>query len=272
MTSLYQAALDALLAGATKEKITLTKKLEEDWANEALSLATTPNLPNIKEAGRPEKPLLVAPRELPRRRLGSPEGIAALIHAVAHIEFNAINLACDAVYRFQGMPKEYYNDWINVAAEEAYHFSLIEERLNELGYHYGDFPAHNGLWDLAVNTRHDLRLRMALVPRLMEARGLDVTPGMIERFAKNNEHRTVEILKIILADEVGHVEAGSRWFNYLCQQQGDDPETTYFQLLEQHFPAGVSCPLNHEARLNAGFSQHELDTLEDLCAQKRQKR
>lgn len=271
MTTAFEAALNVLQSKDIEEKTVLAKGLEKRWLENTLSLQDIA-LPDIVEAGRPEKPELVAPRDLPRRRLGSKEGVAAMLHAVAHIEFNAINLAVDAVYRFKGMPEAYYSDWIKVAAEEAYHFSLVRERLVELGYDYGDFPAHNGLWDLAVDTRHDLRLRMALVPRVMEARGLDVTPGMMKKFKGVGENRAVDILSIILRDEISHVKAGTKWFNYLCEKSGDNPEKAYFEMVEVHFPAGINCPLNQEARLKAGFSQNELDTIQALCDEKRQKR
>ncbi len=189
-----------------------------------------------------------------------------MIHAVAHIEFNAINLACDAVYRFRQLPDAFYADWARVAAEEAHHFSLLRDRLVELGYRYGDFPAHNGLWELARNTASDPLLRMALVPRVMEARGLDVTPGMMARFAAIGDQATPDILAVILRDEVGHVAAGSRWFGYLCEQRGLDRESTYFELLQEHFSGGVRCPLHRSARKQAGFSESELDRLERLCA------
>jgi uncharacterized ferritin-like protein (DUF455 family) len=207
----------------------------------------------------------VAPGILAHRRIGTHEGQAALVHAVAHIEFNAINLACDAVYRFRDLPNNYYADWARVAAEEAQHFSLLQERLVQLGYRYGDFPAHNGLWELAVETAGDPLLRMALVPRVMEARGLDVTPGMMERFASIGDKQTVAILQVILRDEVGHVEAGSRWFRYLCGERGLEPESTYFSLLDQHLAGGIRCPLHKEARREAGFTESELMRLEALC-------
>ena len=218
----------------------------------------------IGEAGRPDKPQLVEPRKLPRRSLNSEEGRAALIHAVAHIEFNAINLACDAVYRFQEMPEQYYQDWSRVADEEALHFRLLNERLGELGYRYGDFSAHNGLWMMAVKTADDPLVRMALVPRVLEARGLDVTPGMMERFKAAGDLRTVEILEIILRDEIGHVEIGTRWFHTLCYQRGVEPEQTYFQLLEDYMQNSVRGPFNHEARRQAGFDDDELQRLEAL--------
>jgi uncharacterized ferritin-like protein (DUF455 family) len=191
--------------------------------------------------------------------------VAALIHAVAHIEFNAINLACDAIYRFRDLPDDYYTDWSRVAAEEAYHFSLLQRRLEQLDYGYGDFPAHNGLWELARNTASDPLVRMALVPRVMEARGLDVTPGMMKRFAAIGDSETVAVLEIILRDEIGHVEVGSRWFRFLCEQREIDAESTYFELLQQYLGSDVRCPLHREARLQAGFSESELFRLEALC-------
>jgi uncharacterized ferritin-like protein (DUF455 family) len=239
--------------------------LADDWVAGSLRVDADIALPAVTEAGRPERPALVHPRDLPRRRLGSPDGLAAMIHAVAHIEFNAVNLACDAVYRFRDMPADFYGDWIQVAREEAYHFSLLQDRLAELGRGYGDFPAHNGLWDLAVKTAHDPLLRMALVPRVMEARGLDVTPDMMNRFQAAGDGRTAAILRIILRDEVGHVAAGSRWFRYLCERRGLEPEATYFGLFTEYFPDGLRCPLHLEARREAGFSDNELHKLESLC-------
>jgi uncharacterized ferritin-like protein (DUF455 family) len=263
--NLFAAAHACLTADTVADKCRLAVALAEDWAAGRLAVDPDIELPEVIEAGRPARPELVSPRELPRRRLGSPEGLAAMIHAVAHIEFNAINLACDAVYRFRDMPAAYYADWIQVAREEAYHFSLLQERLGELGKGYGDYPAHNGLWDLAVKTAHDPLVRMALVPRVMEARGLDVTPDMMNRFQSAGDSRTAAILRIILRDEVGHVAFGSRWFHYLCEQRGLEPEATYFGLLTEYFPDGLRCPLHVEARREAGFSENELNKLESLC-------
>jgi uncharacterized ferritin-like protein (DUF455 family) len=196
--------------------------------------------------------------------LATEEGRLALIHAVAHIEFNAINLACDAVFRFQGMPQAYYADWIQVAAEEAEHFRMLRERLRAGGLEYGDLPAHNGLWDMARRTAHDPLVRMALVPRMLEARGLDVTPGMVERLRAVGDPQTVAVLSRILQDEVGHVAIGSCWFRYLCQRQGREPEQAYFELLETFLNGEIRGPLNREARRRAGFSDSELDRLERL--------
>ncbi len=263
--NLYEVAGACLAANTVEDKLLLAARLAADWEAGRLGREDTGEPAGPALAGRPDRPLLVRPAQLAQRRLGSSEGHAALLHAVAHIEFNAINLACDAVYRFRDLPDAYYTDWSRIAAEEAYHFSLLRERLGELGFAYGDFPAHNGLWELAEQTAADPLLRMALVPRVMEARGLDVTPGMMERLRRVGDQRSVAILEIILRDEIGHVEAGSRWFRYLCAERGLEPEATYFALLEAHLPGGVRCPLHKAARLQAGFSERELERLEDLC-------
>ena len=220
--------------------------------------------PSMPEPGRPEQPLLVAPRELSQRKLNSVEGRAALIHAVAHIEFNAINLAWDALYRFPGMPQDYYRDWASVAADEARHFSLLQARLAQLGYQYGDFPAHNGLWQAAVATEHDVMVRMALVPRVLEARGLDVTPGMIERLRRVGDHDTIAALELILREEVRHVAIGSRWFAYLCEQRRLDAQSTFLDLLRHSAGALPRGPFNDSARLEAGFSREELAALKNI--------
>jgi uncharacterized ferritin-like protein (DUF455 family) len=263
---LFERAGACLQCSDVDEKLDLAGQLRVAFDAGYLRIDRTVHQPGSVTAGRPVRPELVAPAKLAQRRLGSVEGRAALIHAVAHIEFNAINLACDAVYRFRNMPDAYYADWTRVAAEEAYHFTLLRDRLGELGYAYGDFPAHNGLWDLAVQTAGDPLRRMALVPRVMEARGLDVTPGMMARFVKAGDQATADILAIILRDEVGHVEAGSRWFRFLCEQRGLDSETTYFDLLDAHFRGEIRGPLHRTARLQAGFSEAELGRLEALCS------
>ncbi len=215
----------------------------------------------IGAPGRPDKPTLVAPKYLPHRGLGTVEGRAALVHAVAHIEFNAINLACDAVYRFRDMPADYYRDWIAVADDEARHFALLRDRLAQLGRNYGDFDAHDGLWEMAVKTANSCLERMALVPRVLEARGLDVTPGMIERFRHVGDHATAGILETILREEVAHVAAGSRWFAWCCSQQGVDAESTFDLLIARHARGAVRGPFNAAARIAAGFSEAELQRL-----------
>ncbi len=264
--TVHESALECLLQTDPDTKMACVEELQQAWKAGRLSLESSADLPITDKAGQPEKPELVPPRQVPRRRLGTVEGQAAMHHAIAHIEFNAINLALDAVYRFPGMPEDFYSDWITVAAEEVYHFGLVRQRLNDLGYDYGDFPAHNGLWELAQKTAHDLLVRMAMVPRVMEARGLDVTPGIMQKFQGIGDKESVAVLKIILRDEVGHVEAGSRWFHYLCEQRNLDPEETYFSLIDEYLHGHMSCPLHKEARLAAGFSQTELNHLEALCA------
>jgi uncharacterized ferritin-like protein (DUF455 family) len=215
----------------------------------------------IGHPGRPQRPVLVSPKQLPQRGLGTPEGRAALVHAVAHIEFNAVNLAWDAVYRFRGMPAAYYADWISVAADEARHFCLLHARLNELGHDYGDFDAHDGLWEMAVKTSNSCLERMALVPRVLEARGLDVTPGMIARFRHAQDNATADILDVILREEVAHVAAGSRWFVWCCEREGRDPERTFDELIALHARGAVRGPFNTAARIAAGFTLAELERL-----------
>lgn len=214
----------------------------------------------VPPPGRPALPQLVRPRAVPHRGLGTVPGRAALIHAVAHIEFNAINLALDAALRFPDMPDAYRLDWLGVAQDEARHFGLLSARLLQLGYTYGDFPAHNGLWEAAEKTAHDVLARMACVPRVLEARGLDVTPGMIERLRQAGDGQTVAILEQILREEIGHVAIGSRWFAWLCAQRGLEERPTFRRLLAEH-GMQVRPPLNHAARLAAGFAAEELGEL-----------
>jgi uncharacterized ferritin-like protein (DUF455 family) len=261
--NLYQKTHQALMQTDTQVKRDLIAILFVEWKNSELHRNDS-ELISIKIPGRPLKPDLVHPNEMKQRKLGSELGRATLIHAILHIEFNAINLALDAVYRFRDMPEQYYSDWLLVASEEAYHFSLLEKRLNDLGYAYGDMPAHNGLWEMVLKTDHDVLIRMALVPRVLEARGLDVTPGMIDKLAKVGDHQTVEILEIILRDEIGHVAIGSHWFKYCCELKNLEPEKTFRDLLIEYMGRGPNGPLHTEARLQAGFSQDEIDALVNM--------
>lgn len=217
--------------------------------------------PMPAQPGRPGRPELIHPAGVRKRKLGSPAGRAALVHAVAHIEFNAINLALDAVLRFADLPDAYYRDWLSVARDEARHFQLLAGRLEQLDTRYGDMPAHNGLWEMAEKTAADPLERMALVPRVLEARGLDVTPGMIERLLDAGDTETVAHLRVILAEEERHVEVGSRWFEYLCSQRQLDPVPTFKALLARHGVVVARGPLNRPARLRAGFTDQELDAL-----------
>lgn len=216
--------------------------------------------------GRPPKPALVHPRDLPKRGLGTHEGRAAFIHAIAHIEFNAIDLAWDAVYRFRNMPDVYYANWVSVANDEARHFAMLRERLQQLGYDYGDFGAHNGLWEMAEKTAHDGLARMALVPRVLEARGLDVTPGMIVKLRSLGDDATVAILETILREEVAHVAAGSRWFRWFCERAGVEPEARFRELLAEYARGVLHGPFNIEARSAAGFGEDELAALQQLSS------
>ncbi len=244
-----------------REKCRAVHRLVEGVDKGAMTLSGEQSCKPVASPGRPERPPLVAPERVPRRRLGNTSGRAALVHAIAHIEFNAINLALDAVCRFPGMPDEYYRDWISVAEDESRHFSMLSKRLSALGHQYGDFEAHNGLWEMAEKTAGSCLERMALVPRVLEARGLYVTPGMIRRLEQAGDADTVALLHIILAEEVRHVDIGSRWFRYCCDLEGVNPETTFFELLAQHFGPQLRGPFNLEARQRAGFTDSELKRL-----------
>jgi uncharacterized ferritin-like protein (DUF455 family) len=211
--------------------------------------------------GRTGRPPLVAPAEVPRRSPFTAAGRAALLHAVAHIELNAINLALDAVWRFAGMPADYYRDWLRVAAEEALHFTLLNEHLGTLGHAYGDFAAHDGLWTMAEHTAGDLTARMALVPRTLEARGLDATPPMQDKLRRAGDQRAVAILDIILRDEIGHVAVGNRWYRWLCEREGLDPVAHYAVLAARHRAPRLRGPFNLGARSAAGFTDEELSAL-----------
>ncbi len=262
-------ALQALMQCDPDQKALAVQALHDDWlaARVGLDRATLiaePLGPLGMSAlpGRPDRPVLVAPRDLPQRSPQTPQGHAALIHAVAHIEFNAINLALDAVWRFEGLPSDFYSDWLRVAREEALHFSLLQAHLRSLGYAYGDFEAHDGLWMMTAKTAHDVVARMALVPRLLEARGLDATPPMQARLRRAGDQRAVEILDIILRDEIGHVEVGNRWFRHLCDQRGLEPQTHFKALARAHGAPRLKPPFNLAARRRAGFAEAELSALD----------
>ena len=261
--NLYSKTYACLMEQDIERKLAGATQLYADWQAGFLVRETVSECPvlAVPVAGRPVKPELVHPKSVKQRKLSTLEGRKALLHAVAHIEFNAINLALDAVYRFREMPDAYYGDWLQVAAEEAYHFGLVRERLRELGGDYGDLPAHNGLWEQACKTDYDVMVRMALVPRVLEARGLDVTPGMMARLREVGDTQTVGVLEIILRDEIGHVRIGSRWFHYCCAQRGLEPDTTFRQLICDVMHAPLRGPFFTEARLQAGFSADELEKL-----------
>ncbi|MDZ4127209.1 MAG: ferritin-like domain-containing protein [Hydrogenophaga sp.] len=265
-----QQALRALCVADPAEKVAATHALwaalphSPDFEDRLEAGATLQPDPASPLPGRPTRPVLLAPMRVPHRSPFTPEGLAALVHAVCHIEFNAINLALDAVWRFPGMPPAFYSDWLRVADEEATHFGLLHTHLQTLGYSYGDFPAHDGLWEMCIKTQDDITARMALVPRTLEARGLDATPLIQARLRKVNTPaalRAIDILDIILRDEIGHVAVGNRWYGWLCAQQGLEPLAHYRALARQHNAPRLKPPFNDTARRAAGFTQQELDAL-----------
>jgi uncharacterized ferritin-like protein (DUF455 family) len=266
MQAIFAAARACLDAAHPAEKVALTQHYAAAFVRGELAIpADAPSPEPIRMPGRPPRPRLVPARELPQRGLGSVEGRAAFIHAIAHIELNAIDLAWDAAYRFRGLPPRFYADWVGVASDESRHFVLLRDRLRELGYDYGDFDAHNGLWEMTEKTAHDGMARMALVPRVLEARGLDVTPGMIAKLRNLGDRRTVEILELILREEVAHVAAGSRWFRWYCERAGVESHPTFRALLAKYAGPTLRGPFNHQARLQAGFDAEEIEALEQLA-------
>jgi uncharacterized ferritin-like protein (DUF455 family) len=266
MHNLFDLAERCLESAEVETKLALTHRTHALALEGALSIAPQSPPRPFAAARLPERPVLVDPRLLPKRKTGRDEGRAALLHAVAHIEFSAIQLAWDHLYRFRGLPEDYYRDWLGVAEEEAQHFEMIRERLRALDMDYGDLPAHAGLWSVAGDTADDFLARMALVPRFMEARGLDVTPGIIAKLDASGDAASVAVLKRILHDEVGHVALGTRWFGWACAQRGMAPTETYFRSLERYLKTQVRGPFNAELRKAAGFSEEELRRLEKLAA------
>jgi uncharacterized ferritin-like protein (DUF455 family) len=262
LKNLYQQARHCLLLSDPDEKMAATMELCASWENGALEW-TQGEAPFLDiEPGRLDHPTLVPPSEVPKRGFGSETRRAALIHALTHIELTAVNLAWDTVYRYRGLPREYYQDWINTAADETRHFLALRERLRAMGFDYGDFHAHDSLWQHAVDTADDLMDRMAIVHRVMEARALDVVPRTLERFRTIGDPETADVLTEVANDETAHVGAGTRWFRYRCQEEGVDPDQKFFELVMKyigHYPKG---PFNHQARLKAGFSENEMDLLE----------
>jgi uncharacterized ferritin-like protein (DUF455 family) len=263
--NLFECAKSCIDAAGVEEKLRLTRYCAQNWREGHIVTTATPGPEAISEPGRPARPQLVHPSGVKPRKLSTRQGRASFLHALAHIEFNAINLAWDAVYRFREMPAEFYADWIRVADEEAHHFSLLNQRLEALGQAYGDFPAHDGLWHMARVTAHDILVRMALVPRVLEARGLDVTPAMIMRLQQAGDADSAAILETILRDEIGHVQAGTRWFQYVCRQRGLDPLETFRSLLAEYAPGRIRAPFNEGARQQAGFGSDEMTLLEELA-------
>lgn len=259
---LRRLALACLAEPDPATKVAAVNRLASASQQGALSLDVDVRLQaSAAIPGRPVKPLLVPPLQVKRRAMNTVAGRAALIHALCHIEFNAINLALDAIWRFDGMPDAYYADWLKVASEEASHFNLLDAHLRHLGFAYGDFDAHNSLWEMVDKTKHDVMARMALVPRTMEARGLDALPALRAKLAQAGDDKAAAILDITLRDEVGHVAIGNRWFNYLCQQQGLAPLPTFEALCVTYVAPKLRGPFNLDARREAGFTEAELNAL-----------
>ena len=272
MLELRETSLAILANTDVQSKVSQLASLFDGYHSKkfALNVSSSLDSRDIQLPGRPTKPDLVAPKFVPKRKMDTVDGRAILWHSLAHIEFNAMNLALDAIWRFPNMPKAYYEDWLRVAKEESYHFSLINAHLQSFGFSYGDFPAHNSLWEMVERTTDSVIARMALVPRTMEARGLDAVPEIRDRFKQSKDERAVEILEIILHDEIGHVLVGNRWFNFLCANEGLSPIATYRELAEKYRAPTLRGPFNFDAREQAGFTSEELEILESLSEKRTQ--
>ena len=266
LDNLFDAAHRCILLQDPFAKAEQARRLYECWCAGQLDTRSPAPPTAIPVPGRPTLPRLVDPRKVPKRGFNSKQGVVRLAHAITHIEFNAINLALDAVYRFRRMPRDFYADWLRVAAEESRHFLMLAAYLAQHDTAYGDYDAHNGLWETAVRTDHDVMVRMALVPRVLEARGLDVTPGMIEKLKKAGERQLVEILEIIHREEIGHVLIGSRWFRYVCEQRGLSPRDVFTRLLTDYMKGVIQGPFDEASRLKAGFTEDEIEQLVTMSA------
>lgn len=255
MIDLVQGACDILQAAKPAEKTSRARALAEAWRDGRAAFVATAQPP--ARPARPPRPLLLRPRDMPRRKAGgNQEKRVALLHALAHIELNAIDLAWDIIARFgmPGTPREFFEDWVKVGEEEAIHFSLLRARLNELGADYGDLPAHDGLWQAAEETSRDLLARLAIVPLVLEARGLDVTPATIVDLRRAGDEASAAILGRIYQDEIGHVAAGMRWFHHFAEEAGLDPKQAWQERVRRHFKGTLKPPFNDAARSDAGFS------------------
>lgn len=264
--NLFEQASHCLSAKDPDEKMERTRELASLWKTGSLSVEEATPLPDQRtdcpELGRSERPVVVMPRDVPKRKLTSSEGQAAMLHALAHIEWTAVNLSWDSVLRFRDLPREFIDDWVQTADEERTHFLGLRDALRALGYDYGDFPVHDQLWQMAVKTRTSLEARMGVVHRILEARALDVVPGICRRFEALGCSNVVKVLEMIANDEVGHVNASSRWFRFECKRQGTEPEQRFFELIYDYMKGPLRGPFNRQARLKAGFSDTELDRLE----------
>ncbi|MEO1562746.1 MAG: ferritin-like domain-containing protein [Pseudomonadota bacterium] len=250
---LVEAAVSVLTTSDPFEKTRLSREMAAAWFAGTLSDVGAAE-PPLRPA-RPDRPELLDPKDVPKRKPGSREGRAALLHAIAHIELNAVDLHWDIIARFTHvpMPRGFYDDWVKAADDESKHFQLLTDCLATQSKTYGDFPAHAGMWRAAEDTKDDLFARLAIVPMVLEARGLDVTPGMIEAFKKHGEVEVVSALETIYAEEVGHVAYGSKWFHFLCGRHALDPKPEFHRLVRTYFPGGLKPPFNDEKRAEAGL-------------------
>jgi uncharacterized ferritin-like protein (DUF455 family) len=262
--NLFEAALRCIQIADPVTKAAETQELYRRWCAADLDKHSLDDPIRIPVPGRPDKPDLVNPHKVPKRGFNSKQGLIKLAHAIAHIEFNAINLALDAAYRFREMPDDFYSDWLKVAAEEAKHFIMLANYLQANQAEYGDYAAHNGLWEMALKTDHDVMVRMALVPRVLEARGLDVTPTMITKLKSVSENDLVEVLEVIHREEIGHVHTGTRWFNHVCMQRGLAPAVVFHELLNEYMQGSIQGPFDMTSRLQAGFTEEEMQKLVEI--------
>ncbi len=276
MKNLYEEAKNCFLTADPDEKLALSLEISGAWESDLLEWRESDSLIHeplqLNQPGRQDKPLLVDVAKVKNRGFKSEQQRASLIHALAHIELTAVNLAWDSVYRYRHLPKEYYDDWIQTGKEESQHFILLRQSLRDMGYDYGDFPAHNELWQMAVNTADDLMARMAIVHRVLEARALDVVPFSLSKFRDIGDSKTADALVIIANDEIGHVNSGARWFRYRCEQEQVDPDKMFFTLIQKYLKSTPKGPFNREARMKAGFSLVEMQELERLDAEYKQDR
>lgn len=264
MSTVHDAAYACLMESNPVRKANCVRHLQQDFAAGRLVVEQGGEALPVPDPGRPARPELVERKHLAQRPVKELEGRLALAHALAHIEFNAINIGLDAAYRFRGLPADFHADWIRVAVEEASHFELLRAYLNDQGRDYGDYPAHDGLWEMVRRTDDDPMIRMALVPRVLEARGLDVTPGMQARLREVGDERLVAILDVIYREEIGHVEIGTRWFRHLCAQRGLDPRVTFRELLTEYMSGRIRGPYDELGRMHAGFTAEEMEDLRAL--------
>ena len=265
--NLSEQARMVLRTGDPRAKAAAGRRLAADWCDGTVTvICGARSLPPLGRPARPDRPELHLPRDMPRRRLSGSRGRIALLHAIAHIELNAIDMAWDLIARFAhaGLPRAFFDDWVEVAADEGRHFTLLNERLAELEAAYGDLPAHDSLWQAAEDTAHDLAARLAVVPMVLEARGLDVTPAMVAKLRRAGDEPSAVLLQLILDEEISHVAAGRRWFEWLCQRDGVEPTARWRALVANHFKGVLKPPFNNEARNQAGMTAKYYHSI-NLC-------